>query len=73
VLDAVYSPSRTQLLIDAEARGLRTVGGKWMLVYQAVEQLRRWTALLDPAPSDGAPDDLTGVMAEAFDLAGMPD
>jgi shikimate dehydrogenase len=72
VLDAVYAPARTQLLIDAEAQGARTVGGKWMLVYQAVEQLRRFTSSLgklENAPSD---DDLLGVvdvMAEAFDAA----
>jgi shikimate dehydrogenase len=70
VLDAVYSPSRTQLLIDAEDRGARIVGGKWMLVYQAVEQLQRWTALLDNPPSE---EDIAGVidvMAQAFDDAG---
>jgi len=70
VLDAVYSPSRTQLLIDAEAQGARIIGGKWMLVYQAVEQLRRWTTLLEDPPSE---DDLEGVidvMAQAFDAAG---
>lgn len=67
VLDAVYSPARTQLLIDAETRGARIVEGKWMLVYQAAEQLRLWTALLKNPPSE---EDLTGVidtMAHAFD------
>jgi shikimate dehydrogenase len=67
VLDAVYSPSRTQLLIDAEARGCRIVGGKWMLVYQAVEQLRRWTALLESPPGEGDLDGVIDVMAQAFD------
>lgn len=70
VLDAVYSPSRTQLLIDAEARGARIVGGKWMLVYQAVEQLRCWTALLDNPPSEKDLAEVTSVMAQAFDDAG---
>ena len=67
VLDAVYSPSRTQLLIDAEARGCRIVGGKWMLVYQAVEQLRLWTTLLESPPSEKDLDGITDVMAQAFD------
>ena len=69
VLDAVYSPSRTQLLIDAEARGGRAVGGKWMLVYQAVEQLRRWTALLESPVSEEDLTEIVDVMAQAFDDA----
>lgn len=60
VLDAVYEPERTRLLRDAEARGARTVSGKWMLVYQAAEQLEAWTDR--KAPID--------VMAGAFDRAG---
>jgi shikimate dehydrogenase len=72
VLDAVYAPERTQLLIDTEARGGRPIGGKWMLVYQALEQLRLWTALLDDAPSDEAITRVTETMAQAFDAAGAP-
>lgn len=70
VLDAVYSPARTQLLADAEVRGARTIGGKWMLVYQALEQLRLWTRLLDPAPGEEDLQRLTETMAQAFDRAG---
>jgi len=70
VLDAVYSPERTRLLRDAEARGARVVGGKWMLVYQALEQLRRFAALLPAGPSPTAIDAVVDVMAEAFDAAG---
>lgn len=62
VMDAVYEPERTRLLRDAEARGARTLGGKWMLVLQAAEQLRLWSGL--EAPVD--------VMAAAFDDAGRP-
>jgi shikimate dehydrogenase len=43
VLDAVYSPLETRLLRDAEAAGARTVDGGWMLLYQGVEALERWT------------------------------
>jgi shikimate dehydrogenase len=60
VLDAVYDPPQTRLLRDAEARGARTVGGKWWLVHQAAEQLRDWTG--KEAPLE--------VMADAFDRAG---
>jgi shikimate dehydrogenase len=60
VMDTVYEPERTRLLRDAEARGARAIGGKWMLVHQAAEQLRLWTGREAPI----------AVMAEAFDAAG---
>ncbi|MBK7947964.1 MAG: shikimate dehydrogenase [Deltaproteobacteria bacterium] len=72
VLDAVYAPERTRLLAEAEARGATTVGGKWMLVYQAVEQLRRWTQRLPAPPSAQALSQVVDVMADAFDRAGRP-
>jgi shikimate dehydrogenase len=59
VFDAVYDPPETRLLRDARARGARTIGGKWMLVEQAVEQIRLWTG--KDAPADR--------MADAFDRA----
>lgn len=37
VLDVVYNPARTQLLLDAEKRDLVTMNGLWMLVAQAKE------------------------------------
>lgn len=70
VLDAVYAPERTQLLIDAEARGARPVGGKWMLVHQAVEQLRLFARQIDAGPDDAAVDAVVEIMATAFDRAG---
>jgi shikimate dehydrogenase len=70
VLDAVYAPERTRLLVEAEARGARVIGGKWMLVHQAVEQLRRWTLRLPHPPSAEAMARVVDVMAEAFDEAG---
>jgi shikimate dehydrogenase len=45
VLDMVYQPLETQLLKDARAAGATCVDGLWMLVHQAVEQLRLFTAL----------------------------
>jgi shikimate dehydrogenase len=60
VMDVVYEPERTRLLRDAEARGARTLSGKWMLVYQGAEQLRLWADCEAPIE----------VMAEAFDAAG---
>jgi len=43
VLDAVYRPLETRLLRDAAAAGATTVDGAWMLLYQGVEALERWT------------------------------
>ena len=61
-MDAVYDPPETRLLRDARGRGARVVTGKWMLVYQAAEQLRLWTGRDAPVE----------VMAEAFDRAPVP-
>jgi len=37
VLDIVYNPARTQLLLDAAARGIPCENGLWMLIAQAKE------------------------------------
>ena len=43
VMDIVYDPEETRLLADARSCGALPIGGKWMLVHQAAEQLRLWT------------------------------
>ena len=43
VLDVVYTPARTQLLLDAERRGLVAMNGLWMLVAQAKESAEWFT------------------------------
>jgi len=63
VLDAVYSPPETRLLRDAQQAGAKTVGGKWMLVYQAGRQLTLWSGQEPPIE----------VMAQAFDQVGSND
>jgi shikimate dehydrogenase len=49
VLDMVYQPLETALLRTARTSGARTVDGLWMLIHQAVEQLRLWTGTEAPA------------------------
>lgn len=43
VLDVVYNPARTQLLLDAESRGIVAMNGLWMLVAQAKESAEWFT------------------------------
>lgn len=48
VLDMIYNPSRTQLLLDAEAMGLPHENGLWMLVAQAKEAAEYFSRKLLP-------------------------
>lgn len=48
VMDIVYNPLKTQLLADAEARGLQTISGVEMFVNQAVIQFELWTGKTAP-------------------------
>ena len=49
VLDVVYNPSKTQLLLDAEKLGLKTENGLWMLVAQAKESAEWFTGKSIPS------------------------
>lgn len=46
VYDIVYNPSKTILIKEAQKRGLRTIGGLDMLIYQAERALQIWTGKL---------------------------
>jgi shikimate dehydrogenase/3-dehydroquinate dehydratase type I len=48
VMDMVYNPERTPLLLAAEKRGARTVGGMAMFLGQAAEAFRLWTGKAFP-------------------------
>ncbi len=43
VLDIIYNPARTQLLMDAEKRGIVAENGLWMLISQAVLAAKHFT------------------------------
>ena len=43
VYDIVYNPSKTILIQEAQKRGLKTIGGLDMLVYQAERAIKIWT------------------------------
>lgn len=49
VLDMVYRPLQTALLSRAKKQGAVAVDGLWMLIHQALEQFRIWTARSVPA------------------------
>ena len=43
VLDLIYNPARTKLLMDAQAKGITAINGLWMLVAQAKESAQYFT------------------------------
>lgn len=45
VYDIVYNPLKTQIMLDAEEVGAKTLGGLWMLVHQGVEAFEIWTGV----------------------------
>lgn len=48
VSDVIYNPRKTKLLTMAEAAGLSTFNGMYMLLYQGAEAFRLWTELEMP-------------------------
>lgn len=59
VLDLIYNPARTQLLLDAERLGIPSMNGLWMLVAQA-KKSAEW--FMDTV----LPDDLIGKIHSAL-------
>lgn len=50
VLDMVYRPLSTRLLRDAQEKGCTIIDGLWMLVHQAVENIKIWLGLQADPP-----------------------
>lgn len=72
VLDIVYNPSRTQLLLDAEERGLTTENGLWMLVAQAKESAEWFTGKKISDDKIAEIHSILRVQMENIVLIGMP-
>lgn len=72
VLDVVYNPARTQLLLDAESRGIVAMNGLWMLVAQAKESAEWFTGA--PIADDKIPaiHHALRLQMENIVLIGMP-
>ena len=72
VLDVVYNPARTQLLMDAEKRGIPMQNGLWMLVAQAKESAEWFTG---QQISDECIANIHGILRRQMEnivLIGMP-
>ena len=72
VLDLNYNPARTQLLLDAEKKGLRTENGLWMLVAQAKESAEWFTGSSIPDSKIAELHKLLSAQMENIVLIGMP-
>jgi shikimate dehydrogenase len=72
VLDVVYNPSRTQLLLDAEDRGIVSMSGLWMLVAQAKESAEWFQGNTITDEAIGKIHSLLRAQMENIILIGMP-
>ena len=72
VIDAVYNPLRTNLVLDARRRGIKAEGGLYMLVMQAVVAVEKF--LDTTIPRDVANRVFAAILAEKENiiLTGMP-
>ncbi len=48
LVDLLYHPRETELMIAASARGVRAMNGMGMLVHQAAHQISRWCGTIAP-------------------------
>lgn len=72
VLDVIYNPDSTALILDAQARGIPCAGGLYMLVGQAREAAELFTG--HPIPDDVTDAIYADLRAQALNLIliGMP-
>lgn len=72
VLDVIYNPARTRLLLEAERRGLVTDNGLWMLVAQAKESAEWFSGSAIPEERIGEVYRALRGQMENLILIGMP-
>lgn len=72
VLDVIYNPARTKLLMDAEQRGLVAENGLWMLVAQAKESAEWFTGRKIPDKAIGTIYRTLSNQMQNIALIGMP-
>ena len=72
VLDVIYNPDRTALILDAQARGLPCAGGLYMLVGQAREAAELFTGRAIPEAETARIYKLLRAQALNLVLIGMP-
>lgn len=72
VIDLIYNPARTKLLLDAEARGIVAVNGLWMLVAQAKEAAQWFTGYEIPDRKITEIYEILKQQMENIILIGMP-
>ncbi len=72
VLDLIYNPARTKLILDAEARGIPCASGLYMLVAQAVCASEMWTGAVTSESKMGAVWKQIAASMENIVLIGMP-
>ena len=72
VLDVIYNPARTQLLMDAEKRGIVAENGLWMLISQAIYAAIRFDGRSADRKSTAEIHKILRSRTENIALIGMP-
>ena len=72
VLDVVYNPAKTALLLQAEALGIPYAGGLYMLVAQAKRSCEAFTGLTLPDSEIGRIEKILRTQMQNIVLIGMP-